>query len=362
MNKANNLYEHGLQSRPSFSSHSSQSSGEGGGKIKPSLRRRNVLSSLDLHHHRVGKDTQARSGSRATLEYCSNRTSLPSILDRRSLVASRDHSFSKISTTKNEEWDSSKLARYKIVFPSPPKLDATPISHTKREKPVGRRRSDIGLNSSCPSCKLLVSNKTDIRTRASNVRNSSKVKEFNELTNTARHSTRETSDQGPSKHQSSTTHSIHKKRHVAFAKTQGIINTSNTNTKRVWFTTSENDQFLANALNHANKINHVMKYVASSETSYNPSTGLTSPRVLKEYLSSPEEIIGIEHLLSGQKIARENLKSHHKKALFEEQQDRDDEKEEGENLWQILAESLRSTSTISEHMAQQRAKYITLLE
>mmetsp|Transcript_15479 Transcript_15479/g.32733 ORF Transcript_15479/g.32733 Transcript_15479/m.32733 type:complete len:98 (+) Transcript_15479:571-864(+) len=97
-----------------------------------------------------------------------------------------------------------------------------------------------------------------------------------------------------------------------------------------------------------------MKYVAGTERTYKPSTGLTSPQVLKEYLSDPEEIIGIEHLLRGQKKARENLKAQAMKALEQIKHDKKD--------WQLLADTLKRTSSISANMAHDRAKYITLLE
>ena len=39
-------------------------------------------------------------------------------------------------------------------------------------------------------------------------------------------------------------------------------------------------------------------------------------RVLEEYLSCPEEIVGVEHLLSAQRTVRESLKVYHARALM----------------------------------------------
>jgi len=110
---------------------------------------------------------------------------------------------------------------------------------------------------------------------------------------------------------------------------------------------SENDTFLLNAIERAKTIERVMMYAKSNEKSYNSSTGLTSPQTLSEYLSNPEEVIGIEHLLSAQKHARECLKLHHKNALLDE-------------LPRVNG-ATSTTSAIATHMAIERATFINLL-
>ena len=126
-----------------------------------------------------------------------------------------------------------------------------------------------------------------------------------------------------------------------------------------WYLTSENDQFLNAAVERSIVVERIMKYASLNERTYNSSTGLTSPQVLKEYLSSPEDIIGIEHLLSCQKAARKCLKHRCTKTLLEETRR---QRQEGRVDPHLLAERLRITSGISAHMAQQQAAYITLMD
>ena len=125
-----------------------------------------------------------------------------------------------------------------------------------------------------------------------------------------------------------------------------------------WYTTSENDTFLTNAIERAERIDRIMQYAKSTgEKSYNSSTGLVSPQVLHEYISAPEEIIGIEQYLLPQKKARDSLKRHHVNVLL------------GLHLQaggpmvdpDLLADRLHETSTISTHMALERASYINKL-
>jgi len=130
-----------------------------------------------------------------------------------------------------------------------------------------------------------------------------------------------------------------------------------------WYSASECDRFKDDATARAAIIERTMKYASSHDNTYNSSTGLTAPHVLKEYLSSTEEIIGIEHLLSSQHNARENLKKHHKIALVNElclmrQISCDDPL----LLAERLSDRLRKSSDISVHMARTRAEYITLLD
>ena len=130
-----------------------------------------------------------------------------------------------------------------------------------------------------------------------------------------------------------------------------------------WYSASDNDQFLNDSKDRAATVDRKMKYASSNKRSYNSVTGLTAPSVLKEYLSNPEDIIGIEHLLSGQKSAREGLKRHHKGALVKElRRQRQEGCTDPLLLTEMLKERLRNTSNIASHMAQERATYITLLD
>lgn len=129
-----------------------------------------------------------------------------------------------------------------------------------------------------------------------------------------------------------------------------------------WYSASDNDQFLIDSKAGAATVDRMMNYASSNKISYNSSTGLTAPSVLREYLSNPEEIIEIEHLLSGQKNARKSLKRHHKSTLVKELSH---QRQEGCSnpllLAEMLSVRLRNTSNIASHMAQERATYITLL-
>ena len=159
---------------------------------------------------------------------------------------------------------------------------------------------------------------------------------------------------------------------VSFAETRviGLSVIASQTSPSPWHSSIDNEQFSKAAASRAKTIDRVMKYAASNERTYNSSIGLTSPSVLKEYLSHPEEVIGIEHLLTAQRDARDSLRNHHKKALFEEQArlrgrlhlDHQEEVEGSCSVSSLLAEKLKNTSTISAHMAQERAAYINLLE
>ena len=152
-------------------------------------------------------------------------------------------------------------------------------------------------------------------------------------------------------------------RRVTFYETQAVIyidESDDTNMK--WYSASDNDRFKNDATARAAIIVRTMQYVSRIENTYNSFTGLTAPHVLKEYLLSPEEIIGIECLFPSQQSAREWLKKHHNNALVNElrlmrQMACDDPL----LLAERLSDRLRKSSDISVHMARERAKYITLL-
>jgi hypothetical protein len=81
--------------------------------------------------------------------------------------------------------------------------------------------------------------------------------------------------------------------------------------------------------------------------------------LLREYLSCPEEVVRIEHMLAGQKSDRECLRRHHRVALVNEVQ------RQGWEGWgynvDMLAKSLRMTLEILSHMTQQRVMHNNLL-
>jgi len=83
---------------------------------------------------------------------------------------------------------------------------------------------------------------------------------------------------------------------------------------------------------------------------------LVSPQVLHEYISAPEEIIGIEKYLLPQKKARDNLKRHHVNILLGVQAQAG-----GPMMVDSEADRLHESSTISTHMAIERANYINKL-
>ena len=65
-----------------------------------------------------------------------------------------------------------------------------------------------------------------------------------------------------------------------------------------WYQAEDGRVFLLDAESRSETANRMMAYAARNESTFNRSTGLTSPRVLGEYLSNPEEVIRIEHMLA----------------------------------------------------------------
>lgn len=154
-------------------------------------------------------------------------------------------------------------------------------------------------------------------------------------------------------------HKVRTNKHVTYSEVDALIlQGSGFDRTEKWFKRSDDEQFLQDAIVNAKKIDRAMHYAASIEDTYRSSTGLTSPQTLKEYLSCPEEIIGIEHLLTNQRRVRENLKQRHYSALLEEQHR---QKQEGYNP-DKLAQMMICSSDMSAHMARERAAYITLLD
>jgi hypothetical protein len=129
-----------------------------------------------------------------------------------------------------------------------------------------------------------------------------------------------------------------------------------------WHSALDNEIFLTDAKARAVVVNRMMKYASSNERTYNAATGLTAPQVLSEYLTIPEEVLGIEHMLSGQKNSRESLKRHHKSVLAKEMRRRQQEEfNDALVLADRLSERLRNTSNIAAHMAVERATFSTIM-
>lgn len=142
-------------------------------------------------------------------------------------------------------------------------------------------------------------------------------------------------------------------RHVAFAEADPLVGheASYDDLSSKWYSPKEVEQFSREADACAVKVDRTMRYISKFEASFRPSTGLPSPQALKEYLSSPAEVIGIEHLLPSQKSIRKTLQVHHTKGLLEEQR-----------VLGRLDFRRRNSSAISANSAQERAEYINLLE
>jgi len=159
--------------------------------------------------------------------------------------------------------------------------------------------------------------------------------------------------------------STKKVRAVSFSKLQDVIVPNprlrgveaDNDATATWYSKSENDTFLTNAIERAERIDRIMQYAKSTgEASYNASTGLVSPQVLHEYISTPEEIIGVEYYLLPQKKARDNLKRHHVNVLLGVQAQAGGPMMVDSDLYR-----LHESSTISTHMALERASYINKL-
>ena len=161
-------------------------------------------------------------------------------------------------------------------------------------------------------------------------------------------------------------------RHVAFSATQEVIGTSASTDHHpsdTWYSKVDNEQFLNDTNICAQGINRAMEYAASTfESTYNSPTGLTSPQVLQEYLSTPQEVIGIEHLLTAQKSVRESLKCNHRKTILDEQQSRRRQLRRRSDDDDCCSSNSTATTTthlhsaISTYMAIERAAYSILVK
>ena len=127
---------------------------------------------------------------------------------------------------------------------------------------------------------------------------------------------------------------------------------------RTWHTSADNDRFLQDAAARAQTVQRSMRYASDKERTYNSATGLTSPAILPQYLASPAEVVGIEHLLAAPRDVRASLRQHHARALMDEQQRQGREGGDPE----VLAERLGDRSRIAAHMARERAGYCLLID
>ena len=93
---------------------------------------------------------------------------------------------------------------------------------------------------------------------------------------------------------------------------------------------------------------------AKKDASFNKLTGLPSPEALRRHLLSPEDVVGVEHLLCGRGIAKAtvSMKANQVKALMDGQK-RGLGPEE-------LAEQLKTYSDISTKLAMCRASYAAM--
>lgn len=364
-------YDRHPSSTSSGSSHNSGSAG--GGKVKPSFTSRSSkisrvmtvpMLSINGNCNRRVSSKENQTATPRDLDVLRHRASTPIIRNARPA--------SKRTSNRNEEWncpasqmprDSSTAIFLRDLKRNKPSLNHASSSEQRQvEKKWTANSLKEALNSNRPSL-------------PSNCTASQSIPERPRITSSCDNPSNNNEEwidskipTEPKKISSSLKRGIKqtgckKKIHpVAFASTPRLMGTSPSkgiDMDTLWYKASDHDRFLNDASIRASLTDRTMKHAArNGERTYNSSTGLTAPRVLNEYLANPEEIIGVEHLLTAQKTARENLRCHHTKALLREQQH---QKQEGYDL-QLLAKRLRSTSAISSHMAQERASYISRMD
>jgi len=125
-------------------------------------------------------------------------------------------------------------------------------------------------------------------------------------------------------------------------------------TKKLFYSRDEDNAFSDLTIAHARSIRGYIKSSIKNDSTFNSLTGLPSPEVLQRHLLSPEDIIGIEHLLCGRGVARAslNLKVNQLKLLLDEQRRGTDVEE--------LACKMQKYSNISEKLAVCRASYAAM--
>ena len=124
----------------------------------------------------------------------------------------------------------------------------------------------------------------------------------------------------------------------------------------LWYESKDHAHYVQDSLSRASITRRLMKYASANENTYKSSTGLVSAPYLQGYLSYPQE-----HLLAGQCTARSSLRRHHMTAVLEEVK-RQKHTMGGVRDPDLLADMLSNHSTISAHMAKERAAYSLLLE
>ncbi|KAL7548142.1 hypothetical protein ACHAWF_011444 [Thalassiosira exigua] len=129
---------------------------------------------------------------------------------------------------------------------------------------------------------------------------------------------------------------------------------SDDETAALFYNRDDDNAFSDLAVDHARAVRSYLRTCAAGDASFNKLTGLPSPDALSRHLLSPEDIVGVEHLLCGRGIAKASvsLKVNHVKALLGGQRKGDGPEE--------LAERLRKYSDISAKLAVCRASYAAM--
>lgn len=351
--------------RSSSSTLSSHRSDEGGGKLKRSFKSCSSMSRFPTAPLPLNGITMRRQNFASSISLQNkNRASMPIIG-----VTTR-------SSKKNEDWDlayANPRDMYKdISFHGLKRPQTKPSLEGASQNQINERLRELERNSPTESLKKGHIPLTSSSQTTQNVGNlpatPSPVVDASIISNEELDETSKTRDLHHRDVLTVTCISTDMHTHanvnilsVTFAETHKeiLIDGPSDDMNIKWYSASDNDQFLNDSKARSTIVDRTMSYASLNESTYNSSTGLTAPSVLKEYLSSPEEIIGIEHLISGQKNARESLKGHHKSVLFKELRR---QRQEGCADPLLLAERLRHTSNIASHMAQERATYTTLLD
>mmetsp|Transcript_25127 Transcript_25127/g.54175 ORF Transcript_25127/g.54175 Transcript_25127/m.54175 type:complete len:405 (-) Transcript_25127:113-1327(-) len=122
----------------------------------------------------------------------------------------------------------------------------------------------------------------------------------------------------------------------------------------LFYSRTDDVSFSDATVKHARAVRSYIKNSITHDSTFNSLTGLPSPQVLKKHLISPEDIIGIEHLLCARGIARASLalKTNHAQLLLEEQR--------AGTEFNELGCKLRKYSEISAKLAVCRASYAAM--
>jgi hypothetical protein len=198
-----------------------------------------------------------------------------------------------------------------------------------------------------------------------------------------RHSTRSlpeifsaTNTTAPNKNKPTPSPICKRKKSVTFAVKRRIhvynYPTSNTKVADLFYSSSDSAAFTDALLAHACAMRNGIKRICKHDSSYDRLTGLPSPQVLKKVLTSPEDIVGVEHLLCSRGIARSSLALNEKYSqillescdLLRKQQRLGSDCNGGWETVEFISDlsrRLRKYSNISSQMAACRAAYAECL-